>query len=183
MTYRMDDIFVGNQIYLRGLEYEDLPLRPKWFNDPEINKTLLMDFPISLASTHAWFQKSQQNINVVNLSICCKQTDQVIGMTGLLDINRRHRQAQFYITIGEKDYWGRKIPNEVIPMVLRYAFVDQDLNKVYLWTIPNNERARRVYERNGFVQEAEMKEHFFCRGSLQDIIQHRILRSEWKTNS
>lgn len=171
----------GKKVYLRSLEEDDLKLRPKWFNDPEINRTLLMDYPISLATTLAWFRQiiPEQHRSRIDLSICEKVTDRVIGMTGLLHIDRRHVHAQLYLTIGEKEYWGQHISGEVIPMVLRYAFQDLNLNKVYLWTIVANEHARAVYERNGFVQEAFMKQHFYCRGGLQDIFQHRILKEEW----
>lgn len=172
-------MFDGRLIYLRPLERADLALRPKWFNDPEINKTLIIDIPISLAQTELWFERSIQDASKLNLSICSKKTNQVIGMTGLIQINLRHLNAQFYITIGEKAYWGHRIPDEVIPMVLDHGFTELNLHKIYLWTIPANSRARKVYERNGFTKEAEMKEHYYCRGDFQDIIQHRVLRSEW----
>jgi len=174
----------GNKIYLRGLEEDDLNLRPKWFNDPEINKTLLMDYPISLATTLAWFKRvlTEQHRTRIDLSICDKASDRVIGMTGLLNIDHRHLHAQFYITIGEKEFWGQRIPGEVIPMVLSYAFRFLNLNKVYLWTIAGNKHARSVYEHNGFIQEALMEQHFYCRGQLQDIYQHRILKDEWFRN-
>lgn len=177
----LESDFTGKMIYLRGLEEVDLELRPKWFNDPEINRTLLMDYPVSSATTLAWFNRiiPVQHCTRLDLSICDKATNRVIGMTGLLRIDRRHLHAQFYMTIGEKEFWGKRISGEVIPMVLSYAFKNINLNKVYLWTIAANEHARSVYERNGFIQEAFMKQHFYCRGGLQDIFQQRILREEW----
>lgn len=173
--------FNGKEVYLRGVEKNDLKLRPKWFNDPEINRTLLMDYPISLATTLAWFRRvvTEQHHTRLDLSVCDKTTDKVIGMTGLLNIDRRHQHAQFYLTIGEKEFWGKHLSRGIIVMVLEYAFTGLNLNKVYLWTIPANEHARSVYERNGFVAEAVMKQHYFCRGSFQDIYQHRILKNEW----
>ena len=33
----------GQQAYLRPLEKEDLPLRVKWVNDPEVRQTLMFD--------------------------------------------------------------------------------------------------------------------------------------------
>lgn len=172
---------IEEKVYLRGLEEDDLKLRPKWFNDPEINRTLLMDYPISLATTVAWFKRilPQQHHSRLDLSICDKTTNSVFGMTGLLNIDRRNAHAQFYITIGEKEFWGRHISSEVIRMILNYAFVNVNLNKVYLWTIAANKHARLVYERNGFTQEAFMKQHFYCRGGFQDIYQHSILKEEW----
>ena len=183
MEFFMEPDLTSTRIYLRGLEEEDLKLRPKWFNDPEINKTLLMDYPVSYATTLAWFKRivSEQHHTRLDLSICEKETNRVIGMTGLLQIDRRNMNAQFYMTIGEKEYWGQHIPGEVIPMVLNYAFINLNLNKVYLWTITANKHARSVYEGYGFIQEALMEQHFYCRGGLQDIYQHRILREEWIT--
>jgi len=175
-----DPTFTGSSVYIRGLEHEDLALRPKWFNSPDIYKTLLIDLPITTASTEAWFRKSLETPGKKNFSICTIDADRVIGMTGLLDIDYLHSRAQFYMTIGEKEFWGRHIPDEVIPMVLEYGFTGHHLNKIYLWTIPANARARHVYERNGFVQEAVMKEHYFCRGRFNDLIQHGITRTAWE---
>jgi RimJ/RimL family protein N-acetyltransferase len=173
-------MFEAERVYLRPLEKKDLYLRPKWFNDEEINKTLLIDIPISLAGTEDWFSRSVKDNSKLNLSICDKKTDKVIGMTGLLNISYKHRKAQFYITIGEKEYWGKGLPDEIIPLVLNFGFSELGLNKIYLYTINNNNRARKVYERNGFKQEAVLKEDFFCRGQLQDITVHSIFRKRWQ---
>jgi RimJ/RimL family protein N-acetyltransferase len=169
----------GNQIFLRPLEKEDLIYRPKWFNDPEINKTMLISIPIGYSQTLQWFERSLKDPTKLNLSICDITSNKVIGMTGLLNINHLHQNAQFYITIGEKEYWGKKIPDEVIPLVLEHGFMELNLNKIYLWTINSNERARKVYERNGFDLEAVMKQHYFCRGKFQDLYQQAVLKEEW----
>ena len=181
MSVILEAELTGKKIYLRGLEEDDLKLRPKWFNDPEINGTLLMDYPVSMATTLAWFKRAlpEQHRTRLDLSVCDKTSHKVIGMTGLLNIDHRHLHTQFYMTIGEKEFWGQHIPGEVIPIVLSYALEILNLNKVYLWTITGNKHARSVYEHNGFIQEALMKQHFYCRGCLQDIFQHRILREEW----
>jgi diamine N-acetyltransferase len=169
----------AKQIYIRGVEREDLVLRPRWFNDPEVNRTLMIDVPVSYAQTESWFNRSLQDETKLNFSICFAATHQVIGMTGFLAIDKTHRRAQFYMTIGEKDYWGRRIPDEVIPLMLSYGFTELYLNKIYLYTIPFNVRARKVYERNGFTQEAVMREHHYCRGGSQDLIQHGVVKSDW----
>ncbi len=168
-----------NDIYLRPLEKADLPLRVKWLNDPEIYSTLVSDYPVSLAKTEAWFSKGLFDPTKVHFSIVDKESNLPIGMTGLLQIDTRHSKAQMYITIGESEFHGRRYPDQIIPELLKYAFIELNLNKVYLWTIPCNSRGRKVYERNGFVQEAEMNEHMYCRGKYQSIIQHRVLKSEF----
>ena len=173
------DLFDAKTVYLRGLELDDLVHRPVWFNDPEINHTLLMDYPISYAKTLDWFHRSIKENKSINLSIIDKKAKIVIGMTGLLNIDYRNSNAQFYITIGNKDFWGQNIATQVIPRVLEYGFKHHRLHKIYLWTIPENSKARKVYERNGFKEEAHMREHYLCRGERKDIIQHAILYEDF----
>jgi diamine N-acetyltransferase len=172
-------MLLAERIYLRLLEKEDLKDRVSWFNNPDINKYLVSDYPVSLSKTEAWFQKSLFDQTKVNFSIVCRKTDELIGMTGLLQIDRKNSHAQMYITIGNQKFRGMKLPDEIIPTLLEYAFFELNLNKVYLWTIPINERGRKVYERNGFIKEAEMSDHLYCRGRYQMLIQHRILKSEF----
>jgi RimJ/RimL family protein N-acetyltransferase len=172
-------MLTSKNIELRLLEKQDLSRRVKWFNDPEISKYLVSDYPVSLAKTEAWFSKTILDSSKVHFSIIDKETSTLIGMTGLLQISSKHMNAQMYITIGEESFHGQRLPDEIIPLVLNYAFIELNLNKVYLWTIPCNVRGRKVYERNGFTKEAEMHEQMYCKGKFQTIIQHRVLKSEF----
>lgn len=169
----------SERIILRPLEEVDLEARVKWFNDAEINQFLVSDYPMGLAKTRLWFQSTLGDDTKFNLSIIDKCSGSLIGMTGLLNINRKDAHAQFYITIGESQYRGQGLPNEIIPAVLRYGFTFLRLNKIYLWTLMNNSRARSVYERNGFQEEAILKDFLYCRGEFQDIIQHCVLRRDF----
>ncbi|HOF89731.1 MAG TPA: GNAT family protein [Armatimonadota bacterium] len=169
----------SSRVYLRPLEEQDLPLRVKWVNDPEIRPMLMFDYPLSLAKTRAWFQKTLMDDTKVNFSIVEKETGAVIGMTGLIEISITHRRAQLYITIGEKKYWGRRLADEIIQLVLEYGFVELNLNKIYLFTLPANERGRKVYARNGFVTEGVLRQHYYCVGAYQDLTQQSVLRGEW----
>lgn len=170
----------ASQIYLRPLEDSDLPLRVKWVNDPEVRATLMFDYPLSLARTRVWFQKTLVDPAKLHFSIVDKLSESVVGMTGLLDITTKHQRAQFYITIGEKQFWGRRIADEVIPLVLRYGFTELNLRRIYLYTLPNNGRARKVYERNGFKREGVLRGHHYCVGEFQDLTVHSVLRHEWR---
>ena len=169
----------GNSIKLRLLEREDLPARVKWVNDSEIRENLMFEWPLSLAKTEKWFQNQLFDDTKRNFSIIDKNSTKLIGMTGLIDISIRHSRAQFYLTIGEKDFWGKKIPDESIPLILNYAFYELGLQKVYLYTINVNERARRVYLRNGFIPEGVLRQHYFCVGKLQDLHVYSILKDEF----
>jgi RimJ/RimL family protein N-acetyltransferase len=173
-------MFKAERIYLRPLESDDLKSRVAWVNDEEIRESIMFDWPLSLAKTEKWFQNQLFDDTKANFSIIDKETGRLIGMTGLLDISLKHKRAQFYMTIGEKDFWGKRLPDENIPMMLEYAFEEMGLNKVYLYTINVNDRARHVYLRNGFKPEGVLREHYFCVGRLQDLHVYSVIRKEWK---
>ena len=155
-------MFDGNSIYLRLMEKEDCAFRTNWVNDVETRKTLMFDWPLSLSGTEKWFDMQDLDPKKKNFMIISKDSNLPIGITGLIDIDFRHLRGQFYITIGEKDYRGKRIPDESIPLVLNYGFNELGLNRIYLYTLNNNERARKVYERNGFIYEGKLKTLFLC---------------------
>jgi RimJ/RimL family protein N-acetyltransferase len=164
---------------LRPLEEQDLPLRVKWVNDPEVRNMLMFDYPLSLAKTRAWFQQTLMDSTRLHFSIVDVASQEVIGMTGMIDINAKHQRAQFYVTIGEKQYWGHRIADEVIPLVVSHGFLELNLQRIYLYTLPKNSRARKVYERNGFQCEGVLRRHYYCVGQFQDLTVHSMLKSEW----
>ncbi len=173
------DILKGEIIYLRLLERDDLEKRVKWINDPEVNHTLGFDYPAGLDKTRAWFQTTLMDSSRMNFSIVDRASEKLIGMAGYLAINRKNRNAEFYITIGEKDFWGKGIGDEAIRLLLQYGFTELGLEKVYLHTFDYNERAGRLYERNGFKKEGVFRKHIWKKGRLRDIVYYGILKEEW----
>ncbi len=122
----------GETIYLRLLSQEDLEDRVSWINDEENIQTLLFDWPTSIEKTQKWFSNVVFDNTKFNLSIVDKETGELVGMAGLLNIDRINHHAQLYITIGNKKYRGKHIPDEVIPLLLEYGFSELELKKIYL---------------------------------------------------
>lgn len=170
----------GKTVYLRLLSQEDLKDRVAWINDEENIQTLLFDWPTSYEKTLKWYNNVIFDQSKLHFSIVDRQTDTLIGMTGLLNIDRFNHHAQLYITIGNKAYRGKRLPDEVIPLVLEYGFSELELKKIYLYTLPNNERGRHVYERNGFKQDGILRQQVYCRGKQQDLYVHSILKNEFE---
>jgi RimJ/RimL family protein N-acetyltransferase len=170
----------GKKIYLRLLGQDDLRDRVTWINDEENIQTLLFDWPTSIEKTQKWFNNVVFDNSKLNFSIVDIETDELVGMTGLLNIDRINHHAQLYITIGNRKYRGKHIPDDVIPLVLEYGFTELELKKIYLYTLPNNELARHVYERNGFKLDGILRHQVYCRGKQQDLYVHSILKSEFE---
>jgi len=173
-------MFESERIYLRPLEREDLPLRVKWVNDPEVRQTLSFDYPISLAKTEQWFSNVVVDDSRRHFAVVWKETGQVIGMAGLIKIDRRHARAEIYVTIGEKEFWGKHIVDDIFAIVFHYGFVELNLHRIYGTIMGMNARSRKTSERNGLVPEGVLRQHAYCVGGWQDLHCYGILREDWE---
>jgi RimJ/RimL family protein N-acetyltransferase len=54
------------------------------------------------------------------------------------------------------------------------------MHRIYLHVYSHNKRAKRAYEKLGFVVEGTMRESYFRDGRYYDTIVMAVLENEWK---
>ena len=170
---------VGQKIYLRPLEREDAPTLVAWFNDAEVTRNLLQHLPINLRAEEQFLDKLYQNDENIGLGIAVKETDRLIGTTGLHKMDRRARQASFGIALGVKSEWGKGYGTEATALMVRYAFETLNLNRVWLHVFEDNVRGQRCYEKVGFRREGLLRQDNFREGRYHNTVVMAILREEW----
>jgi RimJ/RimL family protein N-acetyltransferase len=82
--------------------------------------------------------------------ICKKENDQKIGYTLIMDKDLYNREASLAIVIGKKENRGKGFGEETMKMVLKHAFIDLNLESIYLGVYEYNVKAIKLYERVGF---------------------------------
>lgn len=114
--------------------------------------------------------------------VFCLLTDtgELIGRLGYFNIDYRRGEAELGIVIGERKYWGRGYGTDAVKTLLAHIFEETDLERVYLYTYAENERARRSFENCGFRKVGRNRKFSLERGS-HDRIQMEIHRREWET--
>lgn len=90
-----------------------------------------------------------------------------------------NRHAPLGIAIASA-YQGQGYGPEAIKWALNWAFRFANLHSVSLQVMEYNERAKRVYERVGFVYEGKSREVVFCGDRYWDSLHYSILDREWK---
>jgi [ribosomal protein S5]-alanine N-acetyltransferase len=172
---------IGTKIYLRPLERADAPTLEAWINDPEVTRTLAFYRPMNLQNEEEFIARVYQSEHDLVLGIAVKQSDELIGATGLHEIDFKNRHANFGINIGKKDEWGNGYGTEATTLMVRHAFETLNLNRVRLLVYENNPRARRAYEKVGFKQEGILRQDRYHEGRYWDTFTMAILREEWDT--
>lgn len=172
----------GKRVRLRAVERSDLPKFHEWLNDPEVTEGLSMYLPFSMSEEERWFDKvmqAQPDQRPLAIEIKDGQTWQLAGNAGLFNLEWNNRSAEFGIFIGDKSRWDKGYGTEALDLILRHGFDTLNLNRIYLRVYASNARARRSYEKAGFVPEGIMREAAFHHGKYGDVHILSVLRSEW----
>jgi RimJ/RimL family protein N-acetyltransferase len=178
-------VIAHGSVYLRAAERDDIPLFVRWFNDYRTSRTLGLRAPMSVAMEEQWFERAvaDQGKTGYHFVACRLADDRPIGTTGLFDLDLTNGNAGLGISIGDEDDRGRGHGTDILRALLTFAFDSLRLERVWLEVYDFNPRARRVYERVGFVDEGIARHAIFREGAYRDIHRMAILRGEWEALS
>src|SRR3972149_2986724 len=99
---------VGNQVYLRALEKEDLSGNYfQWFNDEEVCRFNSHGrFPNNMQRMEAYLLRSFTDPTLSVFAIIYQEAKPHVGNVRLQLTKHFRRACQTPIVLGEKDYWG-----------------------------------------------------------------------------
>lgn len=171
---------IGEKIRLRPIEREDLPRFVRWFGDAETRRHLAVYLPFSLAQEERWFERLAERLESGRDVVLAVETrDGVhIGSAGLHAIDWKNRSAELGIAIGEKDYWNQGYGTDAVCTLLRLAFEEMNLHRVFLRVDEDNLRAVRCYEKCGFRKEGLLRDAVFREGVYHGQWIMSILRTD-----
>jgi len=154
----------------------------RWYADPEIARLLRHDQePLSSIQSRGYFDTIILPLSARGLCFAIHEveTDEVIGMSALTDVNAGAGSALFRIVIGEKDRWGRGYGTEATRLVVREAFERLSLREVRLEVFRHNPRARSAYARVGFEVTGEHVEWVQHLNIQLNVLEMRLNRDEF----
>ncbi|MHC4783693.1 MAG: GNAT family N-acetyltransferase [Planctomycetota bacterium] len=169
---------VADRIRLRPLTEADMILKVKWYNDPKVRKTLVIDEVFELEKTIEWFQTLEANDSRADFIVESLEGDP-IGITGLIDIDRKNKTAQCYCVIGEKDHWGKGLGTEIHSVLFQWGFETFDIQKIWAHIRTNNPAIFRVVEKLGFEIEGTLRQDAIVGGERIDLYHIGLLRNEF----
>ena len=172
----------GKHVRLRAMERSDLPYFQEWLNDPDVTEGLSTYLPLSMADEEQWFDRaSRSDPEAKPLAIDLRHNDswRLIGDISFFNIEWVNRSAEFGIFIGDKSVWNKGYGTESVQLLLEHGFETLNLHRIFLRVYSTNLRARRSYEKVGFVLEGTLREAVYRHGRYADVHVMSVLRSEW----
>lgn len=170
----------GERVYLRPLEPEDADLVSGWYADDRVRR-LLGDPPTSYARRRQSYGDAVtgDGDSVFRFIICRLDDDIPVGRTDIFDIDRTNGNCAFGIAIGDPALWGQGLGSDAVNAVVDFAFGELRMERVWLDTDADNERAQAAYRKAGFVVEGRLRHVWFQDGVYADDLRMALLRDEW----
>ena len=180
-----DNLLRGSLVQLRAVNSTtDAEPFSRWSRDSEYMR--LSDGSaarlFNLKQTTEFIEKEFENESLATFafSIWTLEDNRMIGEIDLSGINWASGESIVGISIGDRNDWGKGYGTDAMRIVLRFAFDELNLHRVFLNTFEYNPRAIRSYEKCGFKDEGRQRGMLNREGKRWDIIYMGILREEWQ---
>ena len=174
---------VGERIYLRPLEpARDNHLYSTWVNDEEIRRYFSI-YPTSDTRGEERLELLYKDGKHIIFGVALSENNRLIGLVGLKDINYINQSAGFYIIIGDRSAWGKGYGTEATKLMIRYGFMELNLNRIQTQSMEDNIGGWRADEKAGFKYEATLREVILRFGKYNNVRVYSQLRSEYLQNT
>lgn len=136
---------------LRALEQKDAPYMLEWMHDASVTGNLNADFAgKTLNDCEEFIQNALAGETAIHLAIV-DQSDTYQGTVSLKHIDKHHSTAEFAITV-RRSAMGTGCARDAMKEILKWKINGTMLKYVYWCVKPENVRAVRFYDKNGYTQ-------------------------------
>ena len=170
----------GKTIYLRPVEQDDVGLLQRWANDPEIRGLTGEIRPSPYSGALEFYQGVQKSEDRIWLAVVLRETNQVIGETGLLRMFPAWRTTDWSLIIGEKSARGKGYGMEAAQLMLDYAFGHLNFHRIAIGVVGFNTKALNFYERLGFRREGVQRDGYYYQHQYHDFVMLSLLEDEFR---
>ena len=151
------------EIRLREIKVSDAPLMLEWMHDKTVQRGFRKNM---LDSTIDQARDFCRNSTIPNEPVdggsihyaIANEDDEYLGTVSLKNFDLESRSVEYAITTRPK-LQHQGVGFKATGLVLKKAFEDYQLHRVYLSVYSDNDVAIKLYEKCGFLFEGEFRKH------------------------
>ncbi|MCE2489065.1 MAG: GNAT family N-acetyltransferase [Anaerolineae bacterium] len=175
---------------LRRLETKRLVLRPLQLDDGATIARLAGDWrvawpiptiphPYSLGRARDFIRATRRGAaegSEAVYAVTRKPEPALIGIISLRPQQGFIAETGYWMGVA---YWGQGYMTEALRAIIRHAFCDLHLQRIFAWHIGRNPASGRVMQKAGMRHEARLRQHVLHRGEVEDQVYYGLLRDEY----
>ncbi|WP_067726984.1 GNAT family N-acetyltransferase [Oceanobacillus damuensis] len=177
---RQNKTISAERLMLRLFETSDATEVTKLCNNYNIYKnTLYLPYPYVITDALSWIENHVSNFNdnrSYEFAVTDKITGKLYGAIALSN-NQKFNHGEIAFWIGE-EFWGSGYATEASHSILKFAFIEKQLHKVYARHFNSNPASGRVLHKIGMRKEGVLREHVMKENRYEDLVYYGILKNE-----
>jgi len=170
----------GEGVGLRLVLEEDLRLVAGWRDDEPARSMFYSPALTSETGLRNSFKALLGDPTRMRFMIQRLADGTTIGIVGLEHIDYRNQVAELAGLVIDPAERGQGWGAKALDTLIRYAFDDLNLHRLYARIYSSNRAAQRVAEKVGLQSEGIARQSVFHNWVYEDIVYMAILREEWK---
>jgi RimJ/RimL family protein N-acetyltransferase len=167
----------GENVNLKVIEKEDLPLFAEWINKPEF----LGEYNPLRQTSRAEIEMNHDERKLEQTEFLVERKDgSKIGYIWhftLMHPAGKLLEIGYFLAPSER---GKGYCTEAVKIMADYLFLSRDIMRVQATADARNLASQKVLEKAGFKKEGMVRKLFFIRGEWRDAYLYSLLREEWK---
>lgn len=171
----------GERVRLTAIERDDLPTIARWHTDETFGRFYngTPAVPRSAQRWAAWLEEIEGESNAFYFAVRHTQTTQLLGIADISGILWNNRNGALGLGIGAVEHRRQGYGGDAMRLLLRFAFEELNLHRVWLTVFSYNHGAIQMYEGLGFTHEGTHREHILRGGQAHDMHLYGLLQREW----
>ena len=165
---------------LRKLSEKDVPLMLEWMKDVDISRQFRADFSHYTEDKVKQFIEQAQDFTSNRHYAIVDEKDEYLGTISLKEIDTINMKAEYAIVL-RRIAIGTSNASDATHQILKIAFNELMLNKVYLNVLANNHRANRFYQKFGFKFEGTFRQDIQIENEFYDLNWYSILKESYES--
>ena len=168
----------GRRVLLRPVTAEDTPGLLEMIADEESNRLTGTHGAAAVAErAEQWYATRGEHDDRLDLAVVDLATGEFAGEVVLNELDGDNRSCNFRIGL-RPGFQGRGLGSEATRLIVDYGLDVAGLHRISLDVYAFNPRARRAYEKAGFVYEGTLRDALLWDGEWTDAIVMSILATD-----
>lgn len=162
---------------LRNLEQKDASFMLEWMHDESVVQDMKTNFrEKTIQDCEAFIQNSRDNTSDLHLAVV-DDNDTYMGTVSLKHI--KDGTAEFAITV-RSCAMGKGYSNYAMKEIINKGFIDLGLDSIYWCVNPDNKRAVRFYDKNGYnrISHTQLEIRWYSTEEIQNYIWYQAIRNK-----
>ncbi|ACV10772.1 GCN5-related N-acetyltransferase [Halorhabdus utahensis DSM 12940] len=168
----------GDTVTLRPIETDDAEFLAETINHPEVWPTLGAYEPLNNQQEREWIESLGDSDDVHLLMCVDGEPVGTVGLNEMMDV-WGIAELGYYV---HPDEQGNGYATDATRRMVRYAFEDRRLEKIYANVYPDNDASQALLEAVGFQREGVFRDHAFVRGERIDVYRYGLLAKEFEAD-